>query len=927
MKNFTGSLVGRPVWLLTLTCISIGYLLAACSAPTQPTYRIGFAQCTGGDDWRRAMQEGMERELSFYPNVTLLTRDAQNNSARQVEQIHDLLRANVDLLIVSPNEAEPITPVVEEAFHRGIPVIIVDRRTTSKLYTAYVGANNTEVGQTAGQYVSDLLKGQGNVLEIKGARGASPTADRHMGFGKTLKPGIRVVAEVSGDWEREYVLKRLPAVLKQHPEVDLIFAHNDRMALGAYQVCKQLGLDQRIKLVGVDGLAGPKGGIQLVEDGILNATVLYSTGGEEAIRTALKILRKEPYEKENILETMVINPTNVHMLKVQSDKILSQQQDIRRQQVLQTEQMKLYKSQKVVLYILVVSLVGAILLGAVAFISLRENREINGRLERQNGEILTQRNQIMDMAEQAREASEAKFRFFTNLSHELRTPLTLILGPIEELMKASLTSAQQRDVRFVRQNALRLLRLVNELIDFRKIEGGKMPIRATEQNMITLLREIMTGFEKPARQRNVSLRMLTAEPELNVWFDAGLLDKVFYNLLSNAFKFTPDGGHITVSVQRLPAENVVRVRVEDSGQGMTDEERRHVFEWFYQGSQQRSSSGSGIGLALAMELVRLHHGDISVSSQPGQGSTFDVRLPLGNAHFAQTETALLPLPLPVAARKPTDEETDIADDSPVENAGKPSGFSVLVIEDHADLRAFVRQKLQPHYQILEAADGNAGLRMAFDTIPDVIVCDVMLPGQSGLEIVSALKNDWRTSHIPVIMLTARQAIEHQLEGVQAGADLYVAKPFHADLLLENIRTLLRNRAYLREHYKRELSVDTTLMSPQRIDRKFVQELAALVEEHHTRTDLSVDELARIMGVSRVQLYRKVKALLNCNVTDYIQNIRLTKARYILLHESVTVADVAYRVGFSSPTYFSTTFKAKYGISPSEFKLGNVAVAD
>lgn len=895
-----------------------------CTTPEPPTFRIGLSQCTGGDSWRRAMQADMERELSFHPNLTLLKADARNNSQLQIRQIRQFIDQHVDLLIVSPNEAEPVTPIVEEAYRRGIPVIMVDRRTTSSLYTAFVGADNREVGRMAGQYVADFLGGRGQIIEILGMRGASPARDRNRGFrqGLSRTPGVRVVAEVSGDWEAEYVRERLPAVLKAHPDVTLIFAHNDRMALGAYEVCKQLGRQQRIKIVGVDGLAGPNGGMQWVEDELLQATILYPTGGEEAIRTAVKILNKERFDKENTLETTVISPTNVHILRTQSDKLLAQQTDIRRQQAKIVEQIKLYRSQTIALYCLTLLLVGVLTLGCFLYISLRENRHINRQLERQNGEISSQRNQILAMAEQVRESAEAKLRFFTNLSHELRTPLTLILGPVEELLQpaAKLLPAQRNDLSLVRQNARRLLQTVNQLIDFRRTEGGKMPFQATEGNLIQFIRQIMAEFEPMARRRAMQFRLLPAEPVMTVDFDPNLLDKVFYNLLSNAFKYTPDRGRITVSVQPVPATQTVRIRVEDTGEGLSPDDQPHVFEWFYQADNGRKGTGSGIGLALAQELVGMHGGTIGLTSQRGVGSCFEVNLP--RHQTAGLEPPLPALAPPVWQPDPDDWRTDEAE------AGQPapsdSLATVLLIEDHADLRTFVGRKLRPHYQVIEADTGEAGRRLALDTVPDLIVCDLMLPDQSGTDVVQQLRGDWRTAHIPIIMLTALQAPEHQLSSVRAGADLYLTKPFQPDLLLEHIRALLRNRQHWRDHAQHELSVAPTAPAAQKGNRRFAQELAAVVEAHYHRSDLSVEEVAGRLNLSRVQLYRKVKTQLGCGVTDYIQGVRLTKARYLLLHEDVTVSEVAYRVGFTAPTYFATAFKARYRVSPSEFKQAGLS---
>ncbi|MBX0290452.1 substrate-binding domain-containing protein [Hymenobacter sp. HSC-4F20] len=904
-----------------LLVLSLWQGVGSCTRrAAEPRYSIGFSQCTTGDAWRQAMLAGMKKELSFYPEVRFRMKDAHDDSRLQQQQIREFLRENINLLIVSANEAEPITPLVEEAFNRGIPVVILDRRTTSKLYTAYVGGNNLAVGQAAGSYVGNLLNGRGNVLEVLGTPGASPAADRHQGLVQALAayPGVRLAAQVSGDWKRPSVVQRLPAVLRQHPEVNLIFAHNDRMALGAYQVCKQLGLDQRVRVVGVDGLPGPHGGIQFVQDGVLSATLLYPPGGEEAIRTAMKILRREPYEKENLLGTMVIDSTNVGTMKLQTEKLASQQQDIQRQQRLLQRQRDTYASQQTVLYVLAAALLGAAGLGLLVWRALRANRRINRQLEEQNQEILSQRNQIQAFAERANVETEAKLRFFTNFSHELRTPLTLILGPVEEMLTSwpELPAAQRHDLGLIRRNAQRLLQLVNQLMDFRKIGVGKMPVRATEGNLVTFVREIMDVFERPARQRGISLRFLPAEPAIPLWFDGNILDKVFFNLLSNALKFTPNRGQIIVSIQALPAERAVRISVEDTGRGISDEDKAHIFEWFYQG-QQSAARGSGMGLALALGLTRLHQGQLTFSSQPGRGSTFVVTLPL------ELPAALHSAVAPASPAFTLDEDSAppapalAAETVPATGAG--SEALVLVIEDNPEVNAFLSQKLRPHFQVSTATDGATGLRLAAEAIPDLIVCDVMLPGLGGLEVVAQLKGDWRTSHIPVVLLTARNAPEQQVEGVQAGADLYLTKPFNPAFLLESLRTLLSNREKQREHFRRELSVDTATVAPQRVDQKFLASLTAIVEANLSRPELSVEDVARSLGISRVQLYRKVKAVLGTGVTDFIQSIRLTKARQLLRDDDLTIAEVAYQLGFSSPSYFSTSFKSRYQVSPSEFR--------
>ncbi len=913
-------------------------LLAGCApAAHPPAYRIGFSQCSTSGPWRQAVLTGMERELSFHPEAQLCMLNAHDDSHLQRQQIRELLRGGIDLLIVSPFDAALVTPAVEEAYRRGIPVVLLDRRTTSQQYTAYVGGDNVEVGQTAARYAARLLKERGSVIEVLGALASSATAGRHQGFAQGLAafPNLHVAAQINGDWNVTALKKPLLAALKAHPEVSLIFAHNDRMAVSAAEVCQQLGRAGQVRVIGVDGLDPG-----LVQKGVLKASMLYSTAGEDAIRTALKILNHQPFKRENILGTLVIDSTNVLTLQRQTDKIRTQQQDIEQQQGLLQRLRATYANLQTALYGLLATLLGALVLGAVAWRSARKNRQINHQLALQNAEndkinhqlvsqneeIRMQRNQLEALAEQSRVDTEAKLRFFTNFSHELRTPLTLIMGPVEELLTSSaeLSGAQRQDLALVRRNTQRLLQLVNQLLDFRKIEVGKTAVRASESNLVAFVREIVDAFEKPAQLRGVRLRFLAAEPELFAWFDANLLDKVFLNLLSNALKFTPDQGRITISLQAADHGRALQVSIADTGRGISEQDQAHIFEWFYQGEQGGVAKGSGMGLALAHGLVRLHLGQLAFSSQPGQGSTFTVTLPreLPEALRAVSRTDSPA----IALDEPEPIPGDFGLEVPLDTAETGRETLVLVIEDNPEVNDFLARKLRGDFRVQSATDGHTGFRMATDLIPDLIVCDVMMPGLSGLEVVAQLRADWRTSHIPVVLLTARHAPEQQVEGVQAGADLYLTKPFSPTFLLESVRTLLANRARQREHFRRELSLDTATVATNP-DQKFLADLTATIEANLTKTDLSVEEVARSLGISRMQLYRKVKAVLGTGVTDFIQSLRLTKARELLLDDRRTIADVAYELGFSSPSYFATSFRARYQLTPSEFRAMHVSSAN
>lgn len=901
------------------------FLFSACSSTKeQNEFRIAFSQCVESDAWRKTMLEGMKRELSFHPNVTFLYRQADGNSQKQVRQVEELLKENIDLLIISPNEAAPLTPVVEKTYNKGIPVIVVDRKISTPLYSAYVGGDNYEVGKMAGQYAASLLNGKGKIIEITGLPKSSPAIERHKGFADALKayPSLQIAQQVNGEWLKEKAEERLAAAVAQTPDAALVFAHNDRMALGTYEVYKDKEGHKPL-IIGVDGLATNGAGLEMVAGKVIKATMLYPTGGEEAIRIALKILNGQPYEKENLLQTTVIDSTNVRIMQLQAAKTDSQQQQIERQQATLVEQQRIYNNQRTFLYILVLSLALSLILGGLAFYSLRENRKINKKLLLQNVEISDKKNQLEVLSAKAQAANEAKVSFFTNISHEFRTPLTLILAPLEDLLansKNSYTATQS--LTLIQKNVIRLLRLVNQLIDFRKIELAKMKLRASEQDLVSFTCEIVQSYKSMAQKRRIDLRLITHERQLLVWMDSTMLDKVIFNLLSNAFKFTKDNGYIHVYVGKDEERNEAVIKVEDNGVGMSEDAVKHAFEVFYQGDYE-NYKGSGLGLALSKELIQLHKGAIVVSSEKWKGTTFEIRLPLGQAHLEEDEKV-------EGEAKPTilygqeaiytadlDLKPSAFSDNPHPRKGKEQ--SILIIEDNEDLRNFLMGKLSADYEVLEADNGQTALQQAFDVLPDLILCDVVIPGKDGMALTSILKNDIRTAHIPVILLTAKTSVEQQIEGMKARADAYITKPFNLKFLEQTITSLLANRARLKEHFTCELSSELKTQTVGKADRKFINEFSALIESNLSNEEFSVDDICKSMAISRVQLYRKVKALLNMNVNDYILNTRLLKAKYLLQHEELTIGEVSYKVGFSSPAYFSTVFKSKFGMTPKAYK--------
>ena len=821
--------------------------------------------------------------------------------------------------------------MVDEVFKKGIPVIVVDRNILSKNYSAFIGADNYKIRWDAGVYANSILKGSGNVMEIDGPDlGSSADIGRHNGFVDYIKKNtsLKYISRFSGNWDKLPAEsdKKFRDTILSLPGIQLIFAQNDRLALGAIRVCQKTGIDKKIKFIGVDGLPGANGGIDLVEKKMMNATILYPSGGVEAIQTAVNILENKPFEKEIELSTTVIDSTNVRIMRLQTEEVLSQQEEIDKRQKKIDEQIIISKNQTNIIAGISLTLALALIFGAILLYYLKENKKINKRLEVQNKEIADQRNQLIEMGEQAEAAHQAKLNFFTNISHEFRTPLTLILSPMEELlMNGKLQIGTKNTLQLIQRNVMRLYRLVNQLMDFRKIEFSKMKLKTTEHDLVAFAKEITDSYGVLAKNKHISLQFFTTERTMNVWFDHTKIDKVIFNLLSNAFKFTKDNGYIHVTVSSTK-DNAI-IKVEDNGVGMTKDAIDHAFDPFFQGEYE-NYKGTGLGLALSKEFIEMHHGGIAVKSEKWKGTQFEISLPLGTGHFEENE--IIPssetnISILEDSKIYTTEllntSEDYRNDAAENGTNRPC---ILIVEDNDDLRAYLKSKLNQNFDTLEAENGNIALQLAFENIPDLIISDVVLPGKNGLEITQLLKKDVRTAHIPVILLTARSSDQQRLEGLETQADAYLTKPFNLQLLEQTIKNLVVNRDKVKGHYSGEAFTEEKSQAAKKTDRKFISEFSAIVENNIGNDQFGVDDICKEMSISRVQLYRKVKALLNCNVNDYIVTTRLQKAKYYLQHEELSMSEIAFKTGFASSAYFSTLFKSKFGYTPSEYKAGKAS---
>jgi parallel beta-helix repeat protein len=538
--------------------------------------------------------------------------------------------------------------------------------------------------------------------------------------------------------------------------------------------------------------------------------------------------------------------------------------------------------------------------------------KINSELEKERFE-----------AEKLHEVDEMKSRFFANLSHEFRTPLTLIFGPAKDIVDKAKDVKIKENAGIIKRNATRLYGLVNQLLDLSKLEAGKMRLEASEQNIMPLLKGYVLSFSSLAERKKITLNFNTIEENLNVYVDKDKVEKIINNLLSNAFKFTPEGGKIDFTVEKLIED--AEIRIADNGIGIEKERKDKIFDRFYQvdGSHTREGEGTGIGLALTKELVELHKGKIEVESEYGKGTTFKVLLPLGKDHLKAEEIIEKETKEDVVA---TIEETDLVleDENRKEKpdidvlleTGKPL---LLIVEDNSDVRKYIISHLEDNYRIQDAVDGEDGIQEALKHIPDLIISDIMMPKMDGIELCEKLKTDERTSHIPVILLTAKATNQDKIEGLETGADDYIMKPFDAEVLKVRIKNLIEQRRKLREHFKKEGLIELEDKEITSIDRKFLKKTVKTINEHLSDTSFSVELLADEISMSRRNLDRKLVALTGDSPGDLIRRLRLIYASKLLTQKFGNISEIALEVGFSNPAHFSKCFREQFGLTPSEYE--------
>ena len=933
----------------------------ACSEETQVRYHIGVAQCSN-DAWRQKFNEEMRRELLFHPDVDLEIRSADDSNEQQAADVDYFISQHVDLLVVAPNEAEHMTPAVSRAFDAGIPVIVVDRRVNGEKYTAYIGGDNLEVGRLMGKYLMMQRPQGGKVLEVMGLPGSTPAELRHQGMMEALgdKATRYEWVQCMGAWFQEQAEQEAEHAMLEHPDIDIVMAQNDQMAMGARRAADRVMSGRNVIIMGVDGLTGPGNGVEAIEQGRIDASAVYSTSGDLVLRTAVSILTGQAYERNTLLPSYLIDIETAPLLnniykevdhQVETVQLLKGQVDRYWQQ---------HNLERTLLYCVLAFLLLAFIFVIVLYRNYNVKQKLNESLARQKetlreqrDQLIEQRNQLeqqntqlQELTRQVEEATKAKLMFFTNVSHDFRTPLTLIAGPLEQMqhMLAGEPTAMQTGqlnalLNLARKNVQVLLRLVNQILDFRKYESGKLELNLQPVDMREAVSSWTEAFQSLAHKKHIRLSLQDSGAQCLTMSDLPKLERIYFNLMGNAFKFTPENGHITVSLDTTDKD--ITLRIADTGPGISVEHIQHIFENFYQ-VDSAHHEGSGIGLALVKNFVELHNGQITVANQEeGTGTIFTVTLPIV-AVPEGTRVEDINAVRQQAIITSSQIETELGDvlepDDISEDEQKPV---VLVIDDNSDIRQYLRALLGQQYCVLTAADGQEGIRKAMRTVPDVIVCDVMMPGMDGIECCRRLKAEVNTCHVPVMMLTACSLDEQRVEGLaDGGADAYMAKPFNVEVFSAQIASLISNHNRVRDFFAQDItgarSVVTTASgladgagmagtagAPAEsrvtvsLDDKFLQKLRQLIDKNMGDSDLSVEQLGDAMGMSRAQLYRKCKALTNYSPVELIRNTRLKRAQQLLAQGDDTIAQVAYTVGFTAPSYFSKCYKDYFGEMPTE----------
>lgn len=894
--------------LLGVSFLLVGVVVCGCKEGRKG-YLVGVSQCND-DAWHKKLDNDFLTLTYIRDSLDIHIMNAQNDSKMQARQIDSLVNMGIDMLIVSPNDMKSVSSAIERAYDKGIPVVLYDRKIHSDKYSAFIGSDDYAIGKEIGEYVVKQLKGKGRVVEIRGTKDASPTVERYRGFSDVLNkyPGVEIVASEYADWEVKDGALAMSKILKKTDDIDYVFAYNDLLAYGAYQECKKEKMAKMPKIVGVDGLTGENGGLEYVAKGILDASFLNATNGDDVIKFAAKVLHGQPVKRDTYLPTMLITKDRAELACTVIRNLE------KRSNALQTlhNQVERYESytqkQGMFLWLLGFFLFVVAISAITIYREYMSKKKLSVQLAKKNFDL-------KKLNDEVGELTQSRLAFFTNVSHELRTPLTLIVDPIKQILEKNNFDARTGMLlRIIERNALTLKNLVDEIMDFRKIESGKMELRLDSFDLAESLKQWVANFYPMAEKNGVKLTVTTDKfTHRSIVADKEKLGRMVFNLLSNAMKYTDEGGQITVSLADAPSDRLV-LSVEDTGRGISAEDQKKVFDRFFQA--KNSEGGTGIGLTMVKAGAELHNGSISVDSQLGKGSVFSIILPCSQEQFAESGI-IKDKDEEIGSAKAQDTEVLDAEEEK-ENVGGEKA-TLLIIDDNRDIRDYIVNVFGEEYVVYEASNGKEGLDLAMKYVPDIVVCDVMMPVMDGIEFCSRLRQTVATSHIPVILLTAKNMEEHRIDGYEHGADSYITKPFSSKLLRARIENLLKSRKLLKLEDKKDVLENVNNSDMSRIGKSFFTKLYDIIEKNLSDSDFGVEAIGEEIGLSRVQLYRKVKAVTGMSVVDLLRKSRLRRSKKLLEETDKSISEIAYEVGFSSPSYFTKCFKDEYGKLPGDIR--------
>lgn len=870
-------------------------------------YTIGFSQCVD-DMWRQITMIQMEAEATKYPGLHLVIKNASGNTEKQIDQIKELANSGVDLLIISPNETGPVTQAAVDAYRKGIPTIIWDRKIDSKEYTTFISADNYAIGRDVGKYVCSVLPEGATILEISGLKGSSPAIDRHNGFLDVIGSKYHVTT-IAGDWQPSVARARVEDI-SDYSKIDLVFGQNDEMALAAYDAVslKNPADAERIKFIGIDAVVG----IDAVIDGRLDASFLYPPGGEFVIQTAMKILKGDPVEKNYTLKSFIVDSTNASTLKAQSDQLLNYQSHINAQKKQLDTITSSYSLLRESVWVILVFVILMSMFILFAFSTNKKLTKKNKELELKRIQTEKRTDELVAKNAEIENLSNQKLQFFTNLSHEVRTPLTLILNPLDRMAKLEKDPHLQSDIWTLQRNAKHLLKIVNQILDFRKIENNKMVLHVQEMDIVSFTEEIVKYFETYAQTEKIVYNFRSEVKSQMMWFDPDKMEQVLINLISNAFKNSKKYGVITISITDNGDQIILEVH--DTGKGMDLNTQQHVFDRFYSvGSTE--NHGIGIGLHLCKEYVNMHNGSLTLASELGQYTSFYVKL--------NKDKALLPQDVIVTTVGATAElETEFDESSIHDMLSKKYDKVVLVAEDDDDIREYLTSELSYNFNVIGVSDGYAAIKTLQDKDVDIVLSDVLMPHVNGFQLCKDIKHNLATSHIPIILLTALSDDKQQIYGIAEGADEYIRKPFNINLVKAKLIRIIEQNQAAREYFTKKFNAEKVfeVSSPEveSGDEIFRKQLSAFLESRYSDSSLGIEDMSDALRLSKVQLYRKSKALFGMTPVDIIRSFRLSQSVKILKENRLTISEVAYECGFSSPSYFTRCFKEKFGVSPKEY---------